>query len=59
MSRIFLFLAILLPLGAQVKITPQGADKVAVEIDGKPFTEFFIGPDAPKLCRCARPAAKW
>ena len=34
-----------LPLCAQVKITPQGKDKVSVEIDGKPFTDFYIGAD--------------
>jgi hypothetical protein len=48
MYRIFLFFAVLLPLAAQVKITQQGNAKVAVEIDGKPFTEFFVGPDTPK-----------
>lgn len=30
-----------LPATAQVKITP-GADKIAVEIDGKPFTDFYV-----------------
>jgi len=33
-----------LPLCAQVKITQQGNDKVSVEIDGKPFTDFIVGP---------------
>lgn len=42
MSRLFLALLLCLPLAAQVKIT-QGTDKVSVEIDGKPFTEFFYG----------------
>jgi hypothetical protein len=37
-----------LPLAAQVKITQQGSTKVAVEIDGKPFTDFYIGPEAQK-----------
>ena len=36
-----------MPLSAQVKLT-QGADKISVAIDGKPFTEFFYGADAPK-----------
>ncbi len=31
-----------LPLAAQVKIT-QGTDRILVDIDGKPFTAFFIG----------------
>jgi len=35
------------PLCAQVRLT-QGADKISVEIDGKPFTEFFYGSAAPK-----------
>jgi hypothetical protein len=42
----FLLLTLLaaLPLSGQVKIT-QGENKVSVEIDGKPYTEFFYGPD--------------
>jgi hypothetical protein len=35
-------LVLSLPLSAQVKIT-QGSDRILVEIDGKPFTDFFIG----------------
>jgi len=43
-----LFALTVLPAAAQVKITP-GAVKIAVEIDGKPFTEFFVaGPDTMK-----------
>ncbi len=34
-------------LGAQVRFTP-GDGKISVDIDGKPFTEFFYGPAAPK-----------
>lgn len=37
----------LLPLSAQVKIT-QGSDRIIVDIDGKPFTEFFISSAMPK-----------
>ena len=36
-----------LPLAAQVKIT-QGTDRITVDIDGKPFTDFFIGADNAK-----------
>jgi hypothetical protein len=36
-----------LPLAAQVKIT-QGENKISVAIEGKPFTEFFYGPDVMK-----------
>ena len=43
----FLFLFLALPLCAQVKIT-QGAGRISVEIDGKPFTDFFIGADVYK-----------
>src|SRR5690349_6077446 len=34
-----------LPALAQVKVTPQ-SDKVSVEIDGKPFTVFYISGEA-------------
>lgn len=34
-------------LNAQVKLT-QSQDRISVTIDGKPFTEFFFGPEAPK-----------
>ena len=37
-----------LPLWAQVKITQQGKEKISVEIDGKPFTDFYIGPETAK-----------
>jgi hypothetical protein len=47
-AKVLLVVALALPLCAQVKITQQGKDKISVEIDGKPFTEFFIGSDAPK-----------
>ena len=33
---------------AQVKITQRGNEKISVEIDGQPFTDFWIGPSAPK-----------
>jgi hypothetical protein len=36
---------IALPLAAQVKITPSGG-RVAVEIDGKPFTDFYMSGEA-------------
>jgi hypothetical protein len=43
----FVFCAAL-PVCAQVKFT-QDADKIAIEIDGKPFSEFFLqDPAAPK-----------
>jgi hypothetical protein len=35
------------PAAAQVKIT-QGSDRMMIEIDGKPFTDFFTGADTRK-----------
>src|SRR5579863_1042838 len=37
-----------LPLCSQVKITQQGAGRISVEIDGKPFTDFYVGPETNK-----------
>ena len=35
-------------LAAQVKIT-QNTGRISVDVDGKPFTEFWVsGPDVPK-----------
>src|SRR5436305_10767534 len=34
-----------LPLAAQVKLTPAPG-KVAIEIDGKPFTDFYMSGEA-------------
>jgi len=52
MKRILFFAALCLPLGlplgAQVKITQDGNKKVSVEIDGKPFTDFYVGPETSK-----------
>ena len=52
MKKVLLFIAmtiaLTLPLCAQVKIAQQGKDKISVEIDGKPFTDFYIGPDTAK-----------
>ena len=46
----FLLLAAALggPLAAQVVIVPQGTEKISVQIDGRPFTDFYIGATAPK-----------
>src|SRR5579859_3363552 len=43
----YLLLAAALPLCAQVKIT-QHTDRISVEIDGKPFTDLFVGADTTK-----------
>ncbi len=48
MSRSPLLLLFLsLPLAAQVKLT-HSSDRISVEIDGKPFTEFFVSADVNK-----------
>lgn len=47
MKQLLCLAAIALPLCAQVKIA-QNSGKIAVEIDGKPFTEFHIGPSTNK-----------
>ena len=47
MKPLLCLLAAALPLAAQVKLT-QGSDRIVVEVDGKPFTDFFIGAAAPK-----------
>ncbi|MFB3777371.1 MAG: PmoA family protein [Bryobacteraceae bacterium] len=46
-GRIWLALALVFPICAQVRFT-QGKDRISVAIDGRPFTEFFYGPDVPK-----------
>jgi len=48
MHKLFaLALVALMPAAAQVKIT-QGENKIDVEIDGKPYSTFFYGPDVAK-----------
>ena len=47
MKRALFVLILALPLCAQVKFT-QTPGKIEVSIDGKPFTTFFSGGDAPK-----------
>lgn len=37
-----------LPLCAQVTIARHGNDSISIEIGGKPFSEFHIGPDTKK-----------
>ena len=43
-----LSLAALVPVCAQVKITVPSKDKVSIEIDGKPFTDFYVGASTVK-----------
>jgi hypothetical protein len=47
MKLVLASLALLLPLCAQVKIAAERA-RISVEIDGKPFTDFYIGPENAK-----------
>ncbi len=46
-TRFLLVIALTLPLWAQVKFTQQ-TDRISVEIDGKPYTEFFLSADGNK-----------
>ena len=48
MRLLFCAVALALPLAAQVKITNQESKTITVDIDGKPFTVFHIGPDTNK-----------
>ena len=48
MKQLLCLAAMALPLCAQVKIAQQGSYAITVEIDGKPFTEFHIGPSTHK-----------
>lgn len=48
MKPLFILLALALPLCAQVKITQHERNRISVEIDGKPFTDFYIGADTNK-----------
>ena len=48
MKNILFLVALALPLCAQVNIKQQGKSKISVEIDGKPFTEFWVGPETQK-----------
>jgi hypothetical protein len=45
---LLLALALCASATGQVKIAQTDKDKIAVGIDGKPFTDFYIGPSAPK-----------
>jgi hypothetical protein len=47
MKPVLFLLAAALPLCAQVKFT-QSPDRIEIEIDGKPFSTFYIAGDAPK-----------
>ncbi|HWQ53800.1 MAG TPA: PmoA family protein [Bryobacteraceae bacterium] len=48
MKQLLCLAALALPLCAQVEIARQGSEKISVAIDGKPFTEFHIGPGTNK-----------
>lgn len=37
-----------LPLSAQVKISQAAPDRIAVQIDGKPYTSFYLAPGGNK-----------
>jgi Methane oxygenase PmoA len=37
-----------LPLAGQVRVTQPTAGRISVEIDGQPFTDFYVGPETNK-----------
>src|SRR5262245_6319751 len=43
----FYAVVLIVPLCAQVKFTPQ-ADRIQVEIDGKPYSTFYLAPGGNK-----------
>ncbi len=48
MNRILMLAALSLPLGAQVKIAQPENGRISIEIDGKPFSDFWVGPETKK-----------
>jgi hypothetical protein len=48
MKPFLCLLVLALPLCAEVKLTQHDSHDISVVIDGKPFTDFFVGSDAPK-----------
>jgi Family of unknown function (DUF6807) len=48
MGRLLICLAAAVSLSGQVLIKQQGNEKISVDIDGKAFTEFWIGPETVK-----------
>ena len=42
---LFSALLLALPIAAQVKVTPASG-KVSIEIDGQPFTDFYMSGEA-------------
>src|SRR5258707_518706 len=42
-----LLMGLAVPLAAQVKVAPS-SDRITVDIDGKPFTTLWIGPEVAK-----------
>jgi hypothetical protein len=48
MKPLVVLIALALPAAGQVKIT-AGPEKIAIEIDGRPFTDFYVaGPEVTK-----------
>ena len=48
MRKFLLLIAAAAPLCAQVAITKAGSDRISVSINGKPFTDFYFGPNDSK-----------
>ena len=54
LSSVFLFAALVaaIPAVAQVKIT-NGPDKIKIEINGKPFSDFYVAGTDVKIGRAS------
>jgi hypothetical protein len=48
MKRVLWAILLAAPLAAQVRIAQHGIEYISVEIKGKPFTQFFCGPETNK-----------
>jgi len=48
MLRFLMCMAVASSLSAQVAVKQEGNEKISVSIDGKPFTDFWIGPKTVK-----------
>jgi len=48
MRRFLCALALAASAGAQVRIARHGSERISVEVDGKPFTDFYVGSETAK-----------
>jgi hypothetical protein len=48
MGKLLSLVALVLPVCAEVKLAQHDKDYISVAIDGRPFTDFYFGANAPK-----------